>query len=127
MELIQQLVNQLGVNETAAKGGAGLLFQLAKSKLSGGDFNKISGAIPGIGDMISAAPQDTGMLGGLGKLASSFGGGAAQLGGLASLAGGFSKLGLDSGMIGKFIPIILAFAQTKGGDMVKTLLEKALK
>jgi len=49
------------------------------------------------------------------------------LGNLASLAGGFSKLGLDSGMIGKFIPIILSFAQSKGGDVVKKLLEKALK
>ena len=127
MELIQQLVSQLGINESAAKGGAGLLFQLAQSKLSGVDFGKISGAIPGISDMISAAPKDTGVLGGLGKLASGFGGGAAQLGSLAGIAGGFSKLGLDSGMIGKFIPIILSFAQSKGGDVVKTLLEKAFK
>jgi hypothetical protein len=30
-------------------------------------------------------------------------------------------------MIGKFIPIILSFAQSKGGDVVKSLLQKALK
>jgi hypothetical protein len=127
MELIQQLVTQLGVNETAAKGGAGLLFQLAQSKLATGDFSKIAGVVPGINDLLKAAPQDTGALGSLGKIASGFGGGAAQLGNLASLAGGFSKLGLDSGMIGKFMPIILSFVQSKGGDVVKTLLEKALK
>jgi hypothetical protein len=67
------------------------------------------------------------MLGTLGKMASGLGGTAGQLGTLASLAGGFSKLGMDSGMIGKFIPIILSFVQSKGGEGVKALLEKALK
>ena len=127
MELINQLVSQAGVSETAAKGGAGLLFQLVQSKLPAGDFDQVSGAVPGINDLIKAAPQSTGALGGLGKLASGFGGGASQLGNLASLAGGFSQLGMDSGMIGKFIPIILSFVQSKGGDTVKALLEKVLK
>ena len=36
MELIDQLTSNLGVNETQAKGGAGLLFKLAKDGLSGG-------------------------------------------------------------------------------------------
>lgn len=49
------------------------------------------------------------------------------VGGLANLAGGFSKLGLDSGMIGKFVPIILSFVQSKGGDAIKGILEKVLK
>ena len=29
-------------------------------------------------------------------------------------------------MIAKFVPVILSFAQSKGGDVVKTLLQKAL-
>jgi hypothetical protein len=127
MELVEQLVKNLGVSEDAAKGGSGLIFKMAKEKLDSGDFSKVAGAIPDIGDLMKSAPESGGVLGGLGKLASGFGGGAGQLGNLASLAGGFSKLGLDSGMIGKFIPIILAFAQSKGGDVVKSLLQKALK
>jgi hypothetical protein len=127
MELIEQLVKNLGVSEDAAKGGAGLLFQMAKDKLGTGDFSKIAGVVPGISDMMKSAPESGGLLGGIGKIASGFGGGASQLGNLASLAGGFSKLGLDSGMIGKFIPIILTFVQSKGGDVAKALLEKALK
>jgi hypothetical protein len=127
MELVEQLVKNLGVSEDAAKGGSGLIFKMAKEKLGSGDFSKVAGAIPGIGDLMKSAPESGGVLGGIGKLASGFGGGAGQLGNLASLAGGFSKLGLDSGMIGKFIPIILAFAQSKGGDVVKSLLQKALK
>lgn len=47
--------------------------------------------------------------------------------GLANLAAGFSNLNPDSGMIGKFIPIILSFAQSKGGDVVKSLLTGVLK
>ena len=127
MELIDQLVKNLGVSEDAAKGGSGLIFKMAKDKLGSGDFGKVASALPGIGDLMKSAPESSGVLGGLGKLASGLGGGAGQLGNLASLAGGFSKLGLDSGMIGKFIPIILAFAQSKGGDVVKSLLQKALK
>jgi len=122
MELIDQLTGNLGVNETQAKGGAGLLFKLAKDKLSGGDFSKVSTAVPGIDGLIGAAPSGGGALGGLGKV---LGGGG--LGSLAGLAGGFSNLGLDAGMIGKFIPIVLSFVQSKGGDQVKGILEKVLK
>ena len=127
MELIDQLVKNLGVSEDAAKGGSGLLFKMAKEKLGSGDFSKIANALPGIDGLMKSAPESGGVLGGIGKLASGLGGGAGQLGNLASLAGGFSKLGLDSGMIGKFLPIILSFAQNKGGDVVMKLLQKALK
>ena len=121
MELVDQLTKNLGVSRTQAQGGAGLLFKLAKDKLGAGDFSKVSAAVPGIDGMLSAAPASGGgMLGGLGKM---LGGG----GGLAGLAGGFSKLGLNSGMIRKFVPIILQFVQSKGGDGVKSLLEKGLK
>ena len=127
MELVDELVKNLGVSEDAAKGGSGLIFNMVKDRLGAGDFSKVSGALPGITDLVNSAPESGGVLGGLGKLASGLGGGAGQLGNLASLAGGFSKLGLDSGMIGKFIPIILAFAESQGGDVVKSLLQKALK
>ena len=128
MELIDQLTKNLGVSQDQAQGGAGLLFKLAKDKLGGGDFSKVSAAVPGIDSLISASPTGGGgALGGLGKLASGLGGTMGGLGSLASLAGGFSNLGLDSGMIGKFVPIILSFVQSKGGEGVKALLEKAFK
>ena len=126
-ELIDNIVKNLGVSEDAAKGGAGLIFKLVQDKLASGDFSKVSAAVPGISDLISAAPQSGGVLGGLGNLASGLGGAAGKLGNLASLAGGFSKLGLDSGMISKFVPIILSFVGSKGGPVVQSLLEKVLK
>ncbi len=127
IKLVEQLVKNLGISEVAAKGGSGLLLRMAKGKLGASDFGKVANIIPGIDDLMKSAPETGGVLGGIGKLASGIGGGAAQLGDLAGLVGGFSKLGLDSSMIGKFIPIILAFAQSKGGDAVKSLLEKALR
>ena len=127
MELIQMLVQQLGVSDEQASGGAGLLFKLAQEKLSSGDFSQMEGAVPGVENLISSAPQAGGLAGALGGLVSSFGGGGSQLAGLAELAGGFKNLDLDSGMIGKFIPIVLSFVQSKGGDALKQMLAKVLQ
>lgn len=131
MELIQQLVSNLGVNEDQAKGGAGLLFNLAKEKLGSGEFQQITNAVPGVADLLKAVPESGGgMMGALGGAASALGGLGGQmgsLGNLAQLAGGFSKLGLSTDMVGKFIPIVLSFVQNQGGPAVTGLLEKALK
>ena len=126
MELIDLLTNTLGVNSDQATGGAGLLFKLAKEKLGDTDFSQISQHVPGVNELIESAPESGGIAGALGGLASALGGSGSELGNLASLAGGFSKLKLDSGMIGKFIPVILSFVESKGGGAVKGLLEQAL-
>ena len=42
MEFISLLTKNLGVNESQAKGGAGLIFKLAKEKLSGADFAQVA-------------------------------------------------------------------------------------
>jgi len=122
MEILNVLTEQLGITEEQAKGGAGAIFSIAKEKLGDGDFSKIAEVIPGMDDLLGAAPESGGVAGAIGGLASKFGGGAEKLGDLASLAGGFKGLGLDSDMVGKFIPIILSFVQSKGGDSVKSLL-----
>ena len=106
MELIQLLTESLGVQESQAEGGAGLIFQLAKDKLGDDDFAKVASYVPGIENLLSSAPEAGGMMGALGGLASAMGGEAAGIGSLMSLPGGFSKLGLDSGMIAQFLPIL---------------------
>jgi hypothetical protein len=125
-ELLEQLTKSLGIGEDQAKGGAGLLFKLAKDKLGAEQFGQVSASLPGVDSLLKAAPESSGLGAAMGGLASAFGGGE-KLAGLATLAGGFSKLGLDSGMIAKFIPIILSFAQSRGGDVVRNLLAGALK
>ncbi len=132
MELVQMLTNNLGVSEEQAKGGAGMLFNMAKEQLGTGDFQQIADTVPGIGDLLNAAPTASGggdsggVMGMLGGIASSLGGNAGGLGWLATLAGGFSQLGLDTDMIGKFVPTVLEYVQSQGGDGVKALLEKVL-
>ena len=127
MELIELLTKNLGVRVDQAKGGAGLLFNLAREKLGDSDFSQLAQYVPGINELIGTAPKSKGLGAALGGLASSIGGDASKFGNIASLASGFSDLGLDSGMVGKFIPIILSFVQEKGGSGVKELLEKVLK
>ena len=127
MELIQQLVAATGVSQQQAEGGAGLLLNLLKEKLSDGDFAQVSEAVPGIDKLMNAAPDTaSGGLGGLlGSTLSALGGG--ELGDLASLANGFSKLDLDTGMLGKFIPILLAFLQNQGGGDLAALAGRILQ
>ena len=127
MDLIQMLTSQLGISDQQAKGGSGLLFKLAKDKLGSDEFSQVARALPGLEDLISSAPNSGGIAGALGGLASSLGGGAGQLGNLAALAGGFKDLNLDSGMVNRFIPIVMSFVQSQGGDTVKNILEKVFK
>ncbi|MBN1131095.1 MAG: DUF2780 domain-containing protein [Chitinispirillaceae bacterium] len=119
-DIISDLVSKLGIQESQAKGGAGLIFKLAQENL-GGDFSKIATAIPDVNALISSAPQ-------AGGAAKAIGGNKAKaLTGVAGLAGGFSQLNLDSGMIAKFVPIILEFVKSKGGQGVSDALSRALK
>ena len=136
MELIEQLVGNLGIQEEQAKGGAGLLFQLAKDQLGEGNFAQIADCVPGMNSLLQAAPTEGGggimggggMMGALGDLATAaLGEQASGMGGLLSLAGGFSKLDLSGDMIGQFLPIILSYVQSQGGDGVKGLLQQVLK
>lgn len=127
MELIQQLVTATGVNPQQAEGGAGLLLGLVKDKLSAGEYAKVEAAVPDAESLISNAPETaTGGLGELlGSAVSALGG--SELGNLASLANGFSKLGLDPGMITKFIPVLLSFLQSRGNDEIAELIGKVLQ
>ena len=88
--------------------------------------------MPGLTDLVDKAPQAEGAAAGLAGMAgsalSAMGGGSAlgKLGTLATAAGAFKSLGLDTGMITKFAPIVMNFAQTQGGDVVKDLLGKVM-
>ncbi len=128
MELIQQLTSNLDVDENQAKGGAGLIFQLAQSQLGDSEFSQVANAIPGVGDLIGSAPAaGGGLAGAIGGLAGAFGGGGNKVAGLAALAGGFGQLGLKPTMASQFVPVILSFVQNQGGDGIKDILAKVLK
>jgi len=62
------------------------------------------------------------MLGG-----ASLGGSTPSVGGVASLAGSFSKLGMKAGMVNAFMPIVLNYVKSKGGEPLMLILQSALK
>ena len=127
MELIQQLTSNLDVNENQAKGGAGLIFQLAQQQLGNSEFAQVASVVPGISDLMGAAPKaGGGLAGAIGGLAGAIGGGG-KVASLAALAGGFGQLGLNPTMVSQFVPIILSFVQNQGGDGVKDILAQVLK
>jgi len=126
-ELIGMLVNNLGVTQEQATGGAGAIFSQAQQKLSPGDFMKVSDALPGIDSLISAAPKSSGLTGSLTKGASSMlGSSSSSVQGVASLADSFSSLGLNPNMVGKFTDIVLKYADQVGGKEIMSLLQGAL-
>lgn len=127
MDLVGLLTKNLGVTNPQAEGGAGAIFNSAAQRMSVEDFAKVSDAMPEVSPLRAAAPSiDTGSgtIGGLTSMLGKGGGGTASI---AELAGSFAKLGLSSDMVGKFIPIVLDYAQAKGGDEIASLLKMALQ
>jgi hypothetical protein len=130
--LISLLTSRLGVTNAQAEGGSGALLGHAKQKLSADDFSKVTDAMPETESLIEAAPKAEkagGLAEKLGGASSLLGGGekTSSLAGMAGLANSFSSLGLSSDMVGKFVPIILEYAKSKGGDSVSSILKGALQ
>jgi hypothetical protein len=125
-ELIDLLTKNLGVDGKQAEGGAAVLLKAAKDKLGGGEFDKLLGGVPGLGDLLKKAPASGGGgLGGLlGGLAGAVGGNAGLI---ATILQGFGKLGLGADDAKRFVPVILDFLRTKVGPDVVSKLEKTLK
>jgi len=125
--LLGLLSSDIGVGAEQAAGGAGALLRSAKDQLGEGDFSKVTDAVPGIQALLGMEPksEDTGTSDLLGAAASLLGGGdglTQQVVGALGVADTFDKLGLDAGMLDRFIPIILDYVQKKGGEVVSELL-----
>ncbi len=119
--LVNTLVSQLGVSPQQALGGAGAIFQAAQGSMEPQAFSTLSQSVPGINDMLNAAPtlSDSPMASGL----SSMMGGA---GGLASLTSSFQQLNLSPDMVGQFVPVVTDYVRTSGGEAAASLLQSAL-
>ncbi|HEV8444488.1 MAG TPA: DUF2780 domain-containing protein [Steroidobacteraceae bacterium] len=124
-ELIDMLVQQLGVSATQAEGGAAVLFKAARDKLGEGEFDKLLGRVPGLDHLMSKAPASGGGLGGLlGGLAGAVGG---KAGLISTILQGFGKLGLTVDDARRFAPVIMNFLRSKAGPEVAAKLEQILR
>jgi Protein of unknown function VcgC/VcgE (DUF2780) len=125
------LMQQLGVTQSQAEGGAGAIFQLAKSKMQGAAFAGLSNSVPGMQGLLAGAPVANpagggglgGIAGGLESLAGNSGGTAGNLVGLAS---SFQQLGLSPSMVQKFVPLVVQYVRGNGGSAVAGVLQSAL-
>ena len=125
--LVQLLVNKTGVTSEQAEGGAGSIFSTAKQNMEVKDFSKVTTAMPEVEPLMAAAPKTEKSSGILGGASSMLGGKTGSLGKIAGLYDSFSKLGLSKEMVGKFIPLILDYSESKGGKTISNLLKAALE
>ena len=101
--LVDTLTQTLGVTPAQATGGTAALLNEAKGNMDAASFSSLLSSVPGL---------------------SSFTGGTSLPG--ASVAQQFSALGMDSGMVGKFIPVLLDYVKSEGGTEAMSLLKNAL-
>jgi hypothetical protein len=118
-ELVGSLAKELGATAQQAEGAAGALFDVAKSRLSPGDWGKVSQAVPGIDGLLKAAPAVAAASGAAGALS--------KAGGLGNATAAFQKLGLKPEMVMKAIPILTQYVTKSGGAGVGSLLAGVLK
>ena len=126
--LLNTLGSQLDITPEQAVGGAGAMLGLARSQLSGEDFSELSKNVPGLSQI--AGNSAIGGLNGLGGLLGAGSDKNALLDGLLGnvkdtndLNNAFSALGMDTGMIGVFAPVILQYLGQQGvaGSLLQNL------
>lgn len=126
MQLIPLLTKNLGVTEPQAKGGTGAIFDYVKQKVSAEDFATVTKALPGVDSLLKFAPKTSDLSGQIGGLSSALGNKSDLAGGMAGLTGSFAKLGLDAGMVDKYVKTILDFTQSEAGKAVTNIIKGAL-
>jgi len=121
--LTNVLVSQLGVTPQQALGGTGAIFQVAKAKMAPQAFTTLSQSIPGMSDMLAAAPQVSQPLSGATSL---LGGMSGTVDSMTSLASSFQQLNLSPTMVNQFIPVVVDYVKNTSGQMTANLLQSAL-
>ncbi|WP_268798350.1 DUF2780 domain-containing protein [Pseudomonas huanghezhanensis] len=126
--LLNTLGTQLNVTPQQAVGGTGALLGLAKNKLAGNDYSQLSKSVPGLDQL--AGNSALGSLGGLGALLGDSSGSKSAvdsaLGNVQNMGdvnSAFKALGMDSGMVSQFVPVILQYLgqQGAGGSALQSL------
>lgn len=120
--IVELLTKQLGVSPDQAAGGAGSIFRTARENMTPQEFATVSQSVPGMDDLLAAAPVTTALPGGIASMA----GGSIQLESTTALASAFQRLNLSPDMIGQFIPIIAHSLESTGGSTAAGLLRAAL-
>lgn len=117
-------LTELNITPQQAVGGAGAMLGLAKNQLSSTDYSELAKSVPGI-DMLSGGGELgalAGLLGSTGK-AAGLDNALGNVKNTNDLNNAFTTLGMDSGMIGLFAPVILQYLGQQGvtGSLLQSL------
>ena len=117
-------LSKLNVKPEQAAGGVGAMLSLAKNQLAPTDYSALTDKVPGINKLSGAGAlgqlsQLGGLLGKSEGVTPAATSAVSNVANSAELDAAFKALGMDSGMVGQFAPIILKYL---GGQGVGTAL-----
>jgi hypothetical protein len=125
--LAELLMQRTGVTQAQAQGGAGALFQIAKSNMQADAFGQLEQAVPGMQGMLGAVPALSQQSGGLaGQLSSIVGASGGTAGNLVTLVSAFQQQGMSPAMVQQFIPVVIDYVKARGNDVLVNTLSAAL-
>jgi hypothetical protein len=127
-DMVGSVTDSLGVTQSQASGGLGALFNYAKDNISAEQFSRLSGALPGVDELLKAAPDVSAMAseGGLGGLMDKAANYNESLKAINDLKKQFESLGLDPEMIAQFATKAKEYLDTEEGQQAKELLIEGL-
>ena len=127
--LLNILGSELKITPEQAVGGAGAMMGLARNNLSSEDYGQLAKAVPGL-DLLAGANALVG-LSGLGEMLGKNSESQLALSNALSndvenrsdLDNAFKALGMDTGMIGQFAPLLLQYLGQQGiaGSLLQNL------
>mmetsp|Transcript_26327 Transcript_26327/g.47755 ORF Transcript_26327/g.47755 Transcript_26327/m.47755 type:complete len:153 (-) Transcript_26327:127-585(-) len=127
MDELLKLAGKAGMDKPQGEAATGGIMSLLQSKLAGGDFSKISEAIPVAEDLMKKQEGQKSDSGGgmLGGAMAMFGGGKSGGGkadSLASLTTMMASQGIDAKKFATFVPMVSEFIKKKCGVDVTSIL-----
>ncbi len=124
--LTNAIVSGLGVSESQASGGLGSLFNLAKSTLGNEQFAGLAQSVPGMDQLLNAAPAVEGAGKSLGGLSSALGNYGDSIKGASEVYSQFKSLGLDASAIPQYVDVTNTYLQSTGGQSAVDLFSKGI-
>jgi len=116
-------LSSLNLSPQQAVGGTGAMLDLAKNQLPGAQYSQLTESVPGLDQMVgSNGLQQLSGLGGLlggseaAPVSSEATAAVSNVNNLQDLNKAFSALGMDSGMVEQFTPLLLQYFGQQGAD-----------
>ncbi len=123
--LSELLMQRTGATAAQAQGGAGALFQIAKTKMSADSFTQLEQSVPGMQGMLGAAPAQSQQGGLAGQLSSIAGASGGTAGALILAASAFQQQGMSPAMVQQFIPVVIDYVKAHGNEALVNTLSAA--